>query len=219
MRTRLLIISVFTALSFLSISSVIAQDNSTEVIENDAFKVRPFRIGIKAGFPNLLGGNVEYVTPLLRHKLALNVDYSHLKSDWLLKPEDGEENDQDHIKYTYGDFGLNYYFFKPGKGLYGGVSYSFIKAEAEIERSSSVEYINEEHSSYNVKLGVRLGGLFYFRPEIGYSFNPLPKKYEVVTINDDGTRETRIDDWSESNGPADILFKGFIANIGIGFAF
>jgi|SRR5690606_3015128 len=219
MKSRIIVFLVFTTLSILSTFPVIAQDYGGDNNKEATFKIRPFRIGVKAGFPNLIGGNIEYVTPLFRNKLALNVDYSHIKSDWLLEPEDRGGNDQNQLKYIHGDFGLNYYFFKPGKGLYAGVSYSIINAEAEIERFDAVEYINEKHNSVNLKLGARLGGLFYFRPEVGYMFSSLPKKYEVLAVYDDGTRETRIDDWSDSNGPEDILFKGLIANIGIGFAF
>ena len=184
---------------------------------NKTYKVRPFRIGVKIGFPNIIGGNVEYVTPLLEKRLALNVDYSTLKSEWLLGSGDTEGDMK--IDFTYLDFGLNYYFFKPGRGLYGGVSYNNIKAKSTTEDSESIEYIDEKHSSFNVKLGAKLGGLFYFRPEVGYSFSPLPKEYEVLIVYDDGTRETRTDDWSDFEGPADILFKGLMFNIGFGFAF
>lgn len=187
--------------------------------EDTSLKVRPFRIGVKIGFPNLIGGNLEYVTPILDMKLSVNLDYSNVKSDWLTGDGEAEQETQDKINFTYLDLGMNYYFFKPGKGLYGGVSYNHIKAEATSEYSDSVEYIKEDQSSFNVKLGAKLGGLFYFRPEIGYSFSPLPKKYDVLTVYDDGTQETRTDDWSDLDGPANLLFQGLMANIGFGFAF
>ncbi len=210
---------MLTAILLLSPTAGIAQDTAVHLDEEDSFKIRPFRIGVKIGFPNLIGGNLEYVTPLLGEKLALNADYSMLKSDWLLTSEDMEEDSQDEINYTYLDLGLNYYFFKPGKGLYAGISYSTIKAESTVENMESVKYIEEKHNSFNVKLGAKLGGLFYFRPEVGYSFDPLPKKYDVLTIYNDGTQEIRTDDWSELEGPADLLFQGLMANVGFGFAF
>lgn len=219
MKYKFWILSVFTTFLLLSSNIGLAQDLANDSEEQEVIKVRPFRVGLKLGFPNVIGGNLEYVTPLLSKKLAVNADYSMINSDWLLKGEDTGEDNQDKVDYTYLDLGLNYYFFKPGKGLYGGVSYSTIKAEATTADSESVEYIKESHSSLNVKLGAKLGGLFYFRPEIGYSFNPLPKSYDVLTIYNDGTTETRTDDWSDAEGPADILFKGLIANFGLGFAF
>ncbi len=51
------------------------------------YKLRPFRIGAKVGFPNLIGGNIEYVTPLLNRRLAVSVDYSNLNSEWFLTIE------------------------------------------------------------------------------------------------------------------------------------
>ena len=196
-----------------------AQKTSVDLDEKDSYKVRPIRIGVKIGFPNLVGGNLEYVTPLMNKKLAVTVDYSKIKSDWLLESEDMGEGNNDQINFGYMDIGLNYYFFKSGKGLYAGAGYNTIKAEGTMENDDSVDYIDEKHSSVNIKLGAKLGGLFYFRPEVGYSFDPLPKKYDVLTVYDDGTRENRTDDWSDAEGPADILFKGLMANIGIGFAF
>lgn len=219
MKNKFLIFSIFTTFFLLSTPAILAQDISQELEEKEVIKVRPFRVGVKLGFPNVIGGNLEYVTPLLGKKLAVNADYSMINSDWLLKPEDMGEGSQQKLDYSYLDIGLNYYFFKPGKGLYGGISYSSIKAEATMPDSESVEYIKESHGSFNVKLGAKLGGLFYFRPEIGYSFKPLPKKYDVLTVYNDGTTETRTDDWSDAEGPADIIFNGLIANIGIGFAF
>lgn len=218
MKNKFWSFAVLTAILLLSPSAGIAQDTAVH-LDEDSFKIRPFRIGVKIGFPNLIGGNLEYVTPLLGKKLASNADYSMLKSDWLLTSEDMEEDSQDEINYTYLDLGLNYYFFKPGKGLYAGISYSTIKAESTVENMESVKYIEEKHNSFNVKLGAKLGGLFYFRPEVGYSFDPLPKKYDVLTIYNDGTQEIRTDDWSELEGPADLLFQGLMANVGFGFAF
>ena len=88
--------------------------------------MRPFRIGVKIGAPNLIGGNLEYVLPMLGRRVAVNADYSKLKSEWI-QPEDEGADAEDKINVTYLDLGLNYYLFKPGKGLYAGVSYSTIK--------------------------------------------------------------------------------------------
>lgn len=214
------IVTVGLLILLLFSPTCFAQDTVVKEDEKKEFKVRPFRIGVKIGFPNIIGGNLEYVTPLFGKKLAANAEYSSLKSDWLLSSEEINGGDtQDEVNYSYLDLGLNYYLFKPGKGLYAGMSYNTIKANATTKNPESVDYIKEKHSSFNVKLGAKLGGFFYFRPEVGYSFSPLPKKYDVLTVYNDGTQETRTYDWSEAEGPADILFKGFMANIGFGFAF
>ncbi len=195
-------------------------------------KVRPVRLGVKVGFPNLIGGNLEYVTPLMNKKLALNLDYSYLNSDWVETQEvntgqdygyGDEQNSKLNFKYIEG--GLNYYFFKPGRGLYGGISYGMINLtgtttvedEDNFQRSGT-GIVDVSHSSFNVKLGAKLGGLFYFRPEAGYSFSPLPKSYDLEVVFDDGTRKTQTEEF-ETEGPVNLLFSGLMFNLGFGFAF
>jgi len=231
MKKQIWISAVVTLLLLLSPAISHAQDkapksdgkeeknNTRQEDEKErSYKVRPFRIGVKIGAPNLIGGNLEYVLPMLGRRVAVNADYSKLKSEWI-QPEDEGADAEDKINVTYLDLGLNYYLFKPGKGLYAGVSYSTIKADATTPFEDGTDYIKEEHSSINVKLGAKLGGLFYFRPEIGYSFDPLPNTYEVHTVYNDGTEERATQGWDAEGTPAELLFKGLMFNIGFGFAF
>lgn len=204
-------------IALISLQPTFAQE-SAEDLEERNYKVRPVRLGLKLGFPNMVGGNVEYVTPLLNDRLAVSLDYSSIKSDWFLS-----EEDETDINYSYMEGGLNYYFFKAGKGLYGGVSYNQLNFDGEttVEKegmtgTGSVDY---NHNSFNIKLGAKLGGLFYFRPEIGYSFSSLPKTIEYQAQYPDGTTEQETFDFSEELASADILFKGLMVNIGFGFAF
>ncbi|MGB7787003.1 MAG: hypothetical protein WBL27_12945 [Salinimicrobium sp.] len=199
--------------------SAYAQETETSKPERD-YKVRPIRLGVKLGFPNFVGGNLEYVTPLLNDKLSVSLDYSTIKSDWFLKDEDQEDASLD---FSYVEGGLNYYFFKAGKGLYGGVGYNNMKFEGQVAVSKDgvdgTGNINYNHSSMNIKLGAKIGGLFYLRPEIGYSFSSLPKTIDYVAKYDDGSTETETYDLVDELAVPDIFFKGFMANIGIGFAF
>ena len=221
MKTTIKILTAATI--FLVVGTVSGQE--VPVMEEKELrreiKVRPFRIGGKIGIPNVIGGNLEYVTPFVNKKLAVSFDYSVLNSDWLgLKAtnendETGEgllENLNLDIKYMEG--GLNYYFFKPGRGLYGGVSYGIIKINGTMAYENASEITDFSHSSFNLKLGAKLGGLFYFRPEVGFSFNSLPETYDVKIIYDDGSSETQTKD-----NPVGFLPSGLIANIGLGFAF
>lgn len=197
-------------------------------------KVRPIRIGAKIGFPNLVGGNLEYVTPLLNKKLSIYGDFSTLKSKWveLEEIEDyyGNSGEQNTYDFKYIEGGLNYYFFKPGRGLYGGMSYGAINIrgteyglasndEMDTSGKRGVGTIDMTHTSFNLKLGAKLGGLFYFRPEVGYSFSTLPRHITTTVVFEDGTREIQNLSFDVEDGPAEILYKGLIANIGIGFAF
>ncbi|PRX44477.1 hypothetical protein [Salegentibacter salegens] len=180
-------------------------------------KLRPFRIGAKVGFPNIIGGNLEYVTPLLNEKLAVSIDYSTIKSDWLIEEENASENNE--LDYTYIEGGLNYYLFKPGRGLYGGLSYGNINIKGTVHYEDSRDIIDSSHGSINIKLGAKLGGLFYFRPEVGYSFSSLPENVEATKVYNDGSRETIKFEFDSEVTPYNLLFSGLMANIGIGFAF
>ena len=182
------------------------------------YKVRPFRIGAKVGFPNLIGGNIEYVTPLLNKRLAVSVDYSKLDSEWFLTIESESEYDIT-ANTSFIEGGLNYYLFKPGSGLYAGVAYHSLSFEATTTYvDGDTEYINETHDSFAVKLGAKLGGLFYFRPEIGYAFSSVPTSYQVEYTRHTGEKGTYREDLDTSGVPT-FLLNGFIANVGLGFAF
>lgn len=218
-------------LIFLGFPAILsAQDNAPDgFFQEDEPTVRLFRIGAKIGFPNLIGGNLEYVTPLLNKKLAISADYSTIKSDWILElmgEEPSDSEDPTNLTYSYIEGGLNYYFFRPGRGLYGGVSYGILKIDGMLydaftndNDSSGDGNVDFSHSSINVKLGAKLGGLFYFRPEVGYSFTPLPSSYEMEVEYEDGTRENHLEEFDTEVSPTNLLFKGFMLNIGLGFAF
>lgn len=218
------IISVLLTISHASL----AQENELlekEQVSERSYKLRPIRLGIKLGFPNLIGGSVEYVTPLLRDKLAANLDYSTVKSDWFMsKGKETDDSETSDLNFSYIEAGLNYYFFKAGKGLYGGATYSRFGIEAttfeqDDNGQDGTGKIDYNQSSFNVKLGAKIGGLFYLRPEIGYSFSSLPETVDYSVRYEDGSSETETYNLIEELGVPDIFFKGFTANIGIGFAF
>ncbi|HSP11967.1 MAG TPA: hypothetical protein VLO29_05515 [Salegentibacter sp.] len=219
MKAKLVVLIVFAI--FLSSGNIQAQEPvSQEKNTPQEKKLRPFRIGAKVGFPNIIGGNLEYVTPLLNNKLAVNLDYSLVKADWLAPEEEGQNDaESDDLDFTYLEGGLNYYFFKPGRGLYGGVSYGNIKIKGTLYNQDSRDIVDASHGSFNIKLGAKLGGLIYFRPEVGYAFSALPNYIEGTTVYDDGSRENARVEFDDETPPYNILFSGLIANIGIGFAF
>ena len=225
MKSLNLLFSVFLLLLFTTLTFAQEADPIKGKNLQKEMKLRPVRFGVKLGFPNLLGGNVEYLTPLLNNKLSANMDYSKFKSDWF-NTEDLSSNDTDNLDYSFLDLGANYYFFKPGKGLYSGLSYSSIKfngamsyeSDSNNEEASAIEYYDVKHSTVNLKVGARLGGLFYFRPEVGYSFKPIPKTVTSETVYSDGSRESTIYSLEDQEYLKPLL-SGFTFNIGFGFAF
>ena len=174
---------------------------------------KPFRVGVKIGYPNILGGNIEYVTPFLKKRLAPTVEYSSINADKLLDP--------DKAKFNYFQAGLNYYFLKEGKGLYGNLSYGILDAKLTINDIGADSDPNKtgsanlaiSNNSVNVKIGAKWGKGFYFRPEVGYSFTHLDKTV-VVNVNfPDGSTET------QNETLPSILTQGILFNIGFGMSF
>tara|TARA_R110001583_G_scaffold77623_4_gene211238 strand:+ start:28243 stop:28833 length:591 start_codon:yes stop_codon:yes gene_type:complete len=183
------------------------------VASNIYAQEKPFRIGLKLGFPNVIGGNIEYVTPLLGKKLAASIEYSSINADKFIEP--------DKAKLTYLQIGLNYYFFKEGKGLYGNLSYGILDAELTLSEIESDEDFNQigtanaslSNKSMNIKIGAKLGNGFYFRPEIGYSFTSLNDYVDVVARFPDGSSEQQREEIPSE------LTQGLLFNIGFGVAF
>ncbi len=208
---------IFSSLSF-------SQELQTE---NQFEDVRPFRIGVKSGIPNLLSGNIEYVLPVLNRKIAVSGDYSKINlnaGDFGFEAEDGSEIMEQ--EYDYLEAGINYYFFKPGKGLYAGVSYADYNLNGNIPNYAENEngamgdgYLDFSNNSINLKAGAKWGGFFYFRPEVGYAFNPFPSSMPIRVEYEDGTTENQELDLDADSGFLDLIYKGLILNIGLGFSF
>lgn len=229
MKTKLKLLTV--AMMLFLWATNFAQDsisgNNYEIQrETKKIKVRPIRLGAKLGFPNVIGGNLEYVTPILKHKVAANADYSSISGSWF-SGGDGLSNVD--LKFSYIEGGLNYYIFKPGKGIYAGLNYGNLKFKGSEEYQSTDEEETQTgrvsydftHSSANLKVGAKLGGLFYFRPEVGYSLGSAPKSYDRTIVYNDGSRDIEKINFSSDDSVVDasILFSGLIFNIGMGFAF
>jgi len=227
-----------TTLKFLPIaimlvvsSIAIAQDSiSLKKLEtpkeNTKIKVRPLRIGTKIGFPNLAGGNLEYVTPILKNKIAANADYSSINGSWF---SSGDGESKPDLKFSYLEGGVNYYIFKPGKGVYTGLNYGNLKfkgSEQDVtsdtdENKTGKGFYDFSHSAANLKLGAKLGGLIYFRPEVGYSLSKFPKSIDRRVVFNDGSTEMQKIEFDSEDSPVDAsaLFSGLIFNFGFGFSF
>jgi hypothetical protein len=196
--------SQFLKISFLLISTILV---STQLNAQE----KPFRIGVKTGFPNVVTGNIEFVTPLVDQRLAFMIDYSKFSF-----------NDQDvSLKYSYFEAGINYYLKREGHGPYVAISYTNMNVDLTYENVESDENSGEFGSAtagigmntLNIKLGAKWGGLIYFRPEIGYSFTPLPNTIDIEVNFNNSPSETHVEEVPS------IISGGLIFNIGFGFSF
>ncbi len=181
------------------------------LISSSTFAIKPFRVGIRAGIPNVVSINAEYVLPILGHRVAPIIDFS----DFSLTVEDV------NIDFTYLEAGANFYLSPNGKWLYANVSYINMKTSLEY---TDVESINGQLiggtatadvniKSLSIKLGAKLGGTFYIRPEIGFLASPLADKVTIQAEFTNGYQEEQTEDVPS------VLTGSFIFNIGFGIAF
>jgi len=178
--------------------------------------INPFSIGVKIGIPNIVGVDIEYVTPIFDNRLAFFVDYSAFK----VSPDDAE------VKIKHFEFGTNIYFNNKGRGLYGSVSYSKLNLDGTYTDADTVNGTiyqgvatgDVDINTTNIKLGAKLGKKFYFRIELGYGFGDMPKVVEVTgTELGTGTTETDFVEIPDIPGISDNGL--FIGNIGFGISF
>ena len=197
-------VCLFALVLVFSINASAQEDSSSTK------SIKPLRLGVKVGVPNIITLNAEYVTSLLNNRVAIAVDYMSLS----------KTVDDTSIEYNNFEIGTNIYFNKKGKGLYGGISYFSFDGEGtftEVEfNNNTVENGtgNIEFNTINLKLGAKLGRTFYFRIEAGYSFGDIPE-YILVT-NSSGTLTT-LEEIPDIPG---ITSSGLpMFNFGIGFSF
>lgn len=194
----------------LCFSLGLAQNNSeTQTIEKSE-SIKPLRLGVRLGAPGLITANLEYVTPLLGNRVAATLDYMSLS----------KTIDDVSIKYNNFEFGTNVYLKNTGKGLYASFSYFSFKGDGDfidVDFDDNTTGDGKAHISFNtlnLKLGAKLGRVFYFRIEAGYGFGTIPEKILVKSNTSDATT---VEDIPKIPGMS--TSGTFIANIGFGFGF
>ncbi len=172
--------------------------------------IKPLRIGVKLGVPSLLTINAEYVTPLLDNRVAATIDYMSLS----------QTVDDVFVKYNNFEIGTNVYLNNTGKGLYGSLSYFSFSSNGTYPDVEFDDFTVEDgeaeinFNTLNVKLGAKLGRVFYFRVEVGYGFGEIPERILVESIE---SNKVTFEDIPAIPG---IGKSGaLIFNFGIGFAF
>jgi len=202
--------------AFLFAITLGAQSNSEKqnLEDTDSLKVKRIALGIKLGIPNIAGGSAEIVMPILNNHFAPFVDYSSFN----LPVEDIETN------FSFIEYGVKYYFNKKGHGFFASLGQS--KLDTDITFNDL--FSNDTGSTYgsakvplelkttNLKLGIKTGGSFFFRFEIGYGFGDIPSELEF-----DATANEISKSFIKKIPEIPILGSGGIpvANFGFGLAF
>lgn len=166
---------------------------------------KPFRVGVKLGVPQVVSLNLEYVTPALNGRLAFTGDYGAFSIDV----------DDVDVTYSYFEIGANYYFRNEGKGPYGHISYGNVNFDGSYtDPTLGTGDGTLNIGLLNLKVGAKWGGLFYFRPEIGYAILVGDSEIDITYTNPFTNQQTQ-----QNEDIPGVLAGGFVVNIGIGFAF
>ena len=170
----LTILMVFSAIGFAQ-----EADQQEETLDSLAPGIKRFSVGLKIGVPNIAGLSLEGVTPLLDNRVAPFFDYSSFN----VNPDEVE------VGLSYTEFGTNIYFGNKGKGVYAGIGFGTLSTDLTFtdivlsdnnENSGSGEAtISPSINTTNIKLGIKTGGRFYFRLELGYGFGDIPDTIDV----------------------------------------
>lgn len=179
---------------------------------------QPIRIGVKLGYPNFLGLNAEYATPLLGGRLAPSVDFSYLPTR--------DFGDNLNASFRYFELGTNIYIIRPGKGLYLNLGYGRFgfkgTATETLDFGPPVGVAEGEGNAklglnrFNVKLGTKFGGRVYFRSEFGWALGIGDSSLDVdYTATGSGVTVTE----SESFDIPKLIAGGPLVNVGFGIGF
>ena len=174
---------VLTLVLFVISSSLWSQEQGTPIakestpIDSTDTTVRHFRIGAKIGFPNVVGGSIEVVLPILENRIAPYVDIS----GFTLNTEDDVTS-----VLSYREIGANFYFGKHAQGMYlsagtANLSTKFTFNDLSLDNGvRGTGTVTEAINTLNLKLGVKSKGRIYFRFELGYGIGDIPKELTVV---------------------------------------
>jgi hypothetical protein len=182
-------------------------------VEDDLLK--RFSAGIKFGAPYMTVVGAQYTLPFFNNHFAPYFDYSQYSY---------EKNNED-AQFRFSEWGISYFFKERSKGVYIGLSHSNLSYKVNfmnvaLENGSKGSGNGKvDMRTTNLRLGLKTGGAFYFRIEMGYGFGDIPKtlNFRAVDNSDSSYSEPSSSEIPEING---ISENGmFVGNIGFGLAF
>ena len=208
-----LLLTIFIALATIGYAQEVEQQQE-EIIDSLAPSVKRFSVGLKIGVPNIAGLSLEGVTPLLDNRVAPFVDFSSFDV------KDAETE----IGLSYTEFGANVYFNNKGKGAYAGIGFGNLSTDLTFYEdldggSRGKGTTGLDIKSTNLKFGIKTGGRFYFRFEIGYGFTSDVPDDITVTLTEIGGTETETDSFDVPTIPGLGTNGLLVGNFGFGLSF
>ena len=189
------------------------KESDSLLIEYD--EIKRFSAGIKFGFPYMAVVGAQYTLPFFNNHFAPYFDYSQYS--YMKSEEDAE--------FRFSEFGLSYFFKEISNGIYIGLSNSNLNYEVnffniDLENGSTGSGRGKvDMRTTNFRFGLKTGGSFYLRIEIGYGLGNIPNivVYEAIDDSNSSYSETRSKMIPEINGISESDM--FIGNIGFGVSF
>ena len=158
--------------------------------------------------------SAQYTLPFFNNHFAPYFDYSQYSY---------EKNNED-AQFRFSEFGISYFFNQIGKGLYIGLSYSNLSYDVKFTNvilNGSKGYGSEkiDMRTTNLRIGLKTGGTFYFRIEMGYGLGDIPKKLSFKAIDNFDPRYSQIvtKEIPKISGTSER--EMLIGNIGVGISF
>ena len=189
------------------------KEKKSDIDEDNSLK--RFSVGVKFGLPYMAVLGAQYTLPFFNNHFAPYFDYSQYSY---------EKNNED-AQFRFSEFGISYFFNQIGKGLYAGLSYSNLSYDVKftnvILENGSKGYGSEkiDMRTTNLRIGLKTGGTFYFRIEMGYGLGDIPKKLSFKAIDNFDPKYSQIitKEIPKISGTSER--EMLIGNIGVGISF
>ena len=213
---------IFICLSLVLSTALQAQNDESLSIENDTLElnVKRVAVGVKLGMPNIIGGSLEFILPVMDNHFAPYADLSGFDID---------PDTETSVGLSYSEFGLNYYLNTKGKGLYfsaglGNLTTDITFSNQNVSNGEGISVndgvgtIQQKISTTNLKLGVKAGKRVYFRFELGYGLGNIPSDVKITATSvSQGFKEEISEPFPDVPG---VSSGGVvIGNVGFGVAF
>lgn len=207
-----LLLTIFIALGTIGFAQEV--DQQDETIDSLATSIKRFSVGLKIGVPNIAGLSLEGVTPLLDNRVAPFIDFSGFDV------KDAETE----IGLSYTEFGTNVYFGNKGKGAYAGIGFGSLSTDLTFYENldgggRGKGTIGLDIKSTNLKFGIKTGGRFYFRFEVGYGLTSDVPDDITVTLTEIGGNGTETDTFEVPTIPGVGTNGILLGNFGFGLSF
>ena len=213
---------ILICLSLVLSTALQAQNDESLSIENDTLElnVKRVAVGVKLGMPNIIGGSLEFILPVMDNHFAPYADLSGFDID---------PDTETSVGLSYSEFGLNYYLNSKGKGLYfsaglGNLTTDITFSNQNVSNGEGISVndgvgtIQQKISTTNLKIGVKAGKRVYFRFELGFGLGNIPSDVKITATSvSQGFKEEISEPFPDVPG---VSSGGVvIGNVGFGVAF